>query len=589
MCGIFGMVSKTNRPVGQIILTGLKTLEYRGYDSWGIAVIQDKQISVQKEVGKIGNATLPFSGDSMIGIGHTRWATHGGVIKENAHPHLSYDGRFVVVHNGIVENYLELKEALIADGISAKQFISQTDSEVIAHLMAKEAEKNEVFPTFLKVMQRLRGLNAVVMMDTQTKELLVYKNGSPLVIGFSNEGTYFASDAVALIPHTKEVYYLEENEVFYNGKLFDLSTGKQKAYTTQHLDMEAEEITKGGYDHFMLKEIHEEPQIIRTVLDTFAEQKKEVLPLLEKYNDYCLIGCGTAFYVALCGQYLFAEQRIPALAYSGSESSHFLANLGPSTLPIFLSQSGETIDLIEQVNALQARDKEVLAIVNRVSSTLDRKAAVSYHLHAGPEISVVSTKAFIAKVTTLILITGALKGGSVETEYKKQLEKAVEATKKLFSMDYLKMLRSIAKELVGHQSVFTLGRGKAYPIALETALKSKEAAYVHNEGFAGGELKHGVISLIEDGTPCIVLVSGDSEDASIISNAIEVKSRGGKIFGISSTSHEVFDAWAPFENCGVANILIQTIIIQLLAYYMALEKGLDPDKPRNLAKSVTVK
>lgn len=588
MCGIFGMVSKTKRPVGQIILEGLKTLEYRGYDSWGVVTKEGDELIIVKQVGKIGDATLPSSEVNFVGVGHTRWATHGGVTKENAHPHLSYDGRFAIVHNGIIENYLQLKKQLIKSGVKLSAFVSETDSEVYAHYLASHVLKNgDIKKSLLETFSKLKGLSAILVLDKKTNQIYVMKNGSPLVIGYSDDGVYFASDAVALLPHVKEVYYLEDQEMYFQGEIYDTVTGKVKKIKKERLALEAEKISKEGFDHFLLKEIYEAPVVIRKVLEHFDEQKGALLSLLRAYDSYCLIGCGTASYAALAGQYLFSSQGYLATAFSGSESSHFIANLPTSTLPIFLSQSGETIDLIEQVNVLKKNNREILAIVNRISSTLDRKADVSYHLHVGPEISVVSSKAFLAKLTTLILLSYSLAGKQKEAV--KEIEKALDSLEELFSESSTNSLKETAQKLSVFEHLFTLGRGKSYPVALEAALKSKEAAYVHNEGFAGGELKHGVISLIEEGTPALVLLGGDEEDDNILSNAIEVKSRGGMIIGISPTAHEAFDIHIKYENSGVANILLMTIIVQLLAYYMAVSKGLDPDKPRNLAKSVTVK
>jgi glutamine---fructose-6-phosphate transaminase (isomerizing) len=592
MCGIFGMISNKPKSIGEIVLEGLKTLEYRGYDSWGVAISTDSGIKIEKEKGKIGNASLSSTSDSLLGIGHTRWATHGGVTRENAHPHLSYDGRFAIVHNGIVENYLEIKKELISSGVSSSDFISETDSEVIAHLLAKTVSDKKdglesLRESILEVFKQLSGLNALLVMDRKLNQVVAIKSGSPLVIGFGDKETFFASDAVALLPHTKKVYFLDDGEMFFNGKLYDLESGKEKEFKTEVLDMDEEVISKGGYDHYLAKEIHEAPVVMQTVLDHFDEQKGELLSLLRRYEDYCLIGCGTASYAALAGQYLFASQGFLATAYSGSESSHFIGNLRASTLPIFLSQSGETIDLIEQVNLLKKDQREILAIVNRISSTLDRKADASYHLHAGPEISVVSSKAFLAKLTTLILLSYSL--ADKQSEAVESIVKSIGVSKEVLSEDSLSKIEQVAKRLCKAEHMFTLGRGKSYPIALEAAIKSKEASYVHNEGFAGGELKHGVISLIEEGVPCLVLVGGDEEDQNILSNAIEVKSRGGFIIGVASENHPAFDEWIPYKDCGVGNILTQTVIVQLLAYYMSILNGLDPDKPRNLAKSVTVK
>lgn len=586
MCGIVGIASQKKGQINQEVLTDLKTLEYRGYDSWGVAVLEKGRLKVTKEVGKIGQTVLSPSSQAQIGIGHTRWATHGGVTRANAHPHLSYDGRFALVHNGIVENFLELKAKLLKQRPTLK-FRSQTDSEVIVHLLASLAEKMPINQAFFQTLKSLAGLNAVVVLDKETHRLLAFRHGSPLVFGQTAADYYFASDAIALLPHTQQVYYLHDREVMIGQELFDLDSGKKRQVQLEKLPLAVEQLTLGGFKSFMEKEIHEAPAVIDRLVAEFQQQAVPLLKIMNQYQDYALIGCGSAYYAALAGQYLLAKSGKLAIAYSGGEVGHFLTNWPETTLPIFLSQSGETIDLIEQVNRLKKNQRPIVALVNRLGSTLDREATISFHLQAGPEISVVSTKAFLAKLTAWILITASLTGQLSQAQAHLLLAQA--EMKKFFSLSGRKKLTKVAKKLAKEPEVFVLGRGQSYPIALEAALKAKEAAYCHFEGFAGGELKHGVIALIEPGTWVIVLLSGDDQDQNMLSNAQEIKARGGKILGVSPTPQSVFDEWLEFGESGQANLLLQTVLVQLIGLHLALVRGLDPDKPRNLAKSVTVK
>lgn len=586
MCGIFGMVAKEKRPINQEILTALKTLEYRGYDSWGMATLEDGNILIKKEVGKIGETILARASFSTAGVGHTRWATHGGVTQVNSHPHLSFDGRFAVVHNGIIENYLEIKARLLKE-IPDLVFKSETDSEVFAHLLAVNAQSQPIKAAFFQSLEEIKGLNALVVLDKLDENIMAFRHGSPLVFAQTNEGYFFASDAIALLPHTKEVYFINDDEVFIGDKVFSLVNKKPVNIKWETLNLEASVLTKDGFDSFMEKEINEIPDVIGRLVATYESQEAELTSFLKKYDNFVLIGCGTAYYAALVGQYLLAQIGLIGVAYSGGESNYFLQNINVKTLPIFLSQSGETIDLIEQVGLLKKRNRKFLALVNRLSSTLDREATLSFHLQAGPEVSVVSSKAFVAKLTTWLLLTSSL-SGSLKACLQ-NLRLASQNIKKLFSPESLQNLARVAGFLSKESHVFVLGRGVHYPIALECALKAKEAAYLHFEAFAGGELKHGVIALIETGVWTIVIVGDDQEDANILANAQEIKARGGKILGISPYHHQVFDDWLPFVSTQQANILSEAVLVQLLGLYLAKAKNLDPDKPRNLAKSVTVK
>ncbi len=589
MCGIFGYVGREQN-TAQMILDGLKTLEYRGYDSWGVSVKHNKKITSEKHTGKIGGATISLS-RSSLGIGHTRWATHGGVTVTNAHPHTNKDRTIAVVHNGIIENFLEIKKLLLKNGYD---FVSETDTEVIPHLIDFELKHGKGFATAVRnTFNQLKGLNAIVVMYSLSKEIVCVKNGSPLVIG-KGDGEYFlASDAVGILRYTRNLYFLEDDEMAILSEkpmqLLKLPKGLKKTIKFQKIDWKIESSSLGTYPHFLIKEINEQPQIILNIATLYSKQVAALASLIKKAKGTFFLGCGTASYAALAGTYLFSRIAKHHVNFGiGSEFGYLEDYLTKKSLVIPITQSGETIDVVQPVQNAKKRGAQTAVITNVLGSTLYRTCDFRLLLNAGPEKAVISTKAFTAMISVLIYAASTMAGK--EKEGKKSLQLAAIGIKKLLTPSYKLKLVKLAKSLSKKEHMYVLGRGLSYPAALEFALKMKETSYVHAEGFAGGELKHGVLALVEKGTYVVVLAPLDETYDEIISNAQEVSARGGYIIGVSPKPHPVFDDYFNVEDVGDATLILEIVVAQLLAYYTALAKGLkDPDKPRNLAKSVTVK
>ena len=600
MCGIFGYVGK-DRNAPKIVFKGLKLLEYRGYDSWGVAAKENKKFVVEKHVGKIGNATLnspsfvktsagrQFSTlNSQLSIGHTRWATHGGVTVKNAHPHLDCTKTIAVVHNGIVENFQDLRDDLIKKG---HRFISETDTEAIPHLI-EEFQKKEGFTSSVRdAFNKLKGLNAIVVADAKSSEIIAAKNGSPLVVGIDNEGFIIASDLVGISDYTSRVIFLKDNEMIILGKnikLLSLPEGRIIKTKVEKINFNFEKSSKGNFEHFMLKEIYEQPGIIRNIAKNYDKDIEFLGRLVEKAKGTFFIGAGTAYNAALAGAYLFSRVSRKHINTSVASEFNYLEHfLNRESLVIALSQSGETIDVIEPLNRAKKRGSKVVGITNAVGSSIYRMADFNILLNAGIETAVASTKAYTAKLSIILLLVfsmiNKLKDG------KETLLKVSNEIERLLKKENLKKIKDISKSLNNSDTLYIIGRGVSYSSALEGALKIKEVSYKYCEGLAGGELKHGPIALIQKETPCIVFAPNDETYESIISNAIEVKSRGGMIIGVSSKNSKAFDEWIKVENLSDGTFITQIIPLQLLSYYLAIERRLDPDKPRNLAKSVTVK
>lgn len=617
MCGIFGYIGH-NTHASTLVLQGLKSLEYRGYDSWGVASQKDARIILEKHTGKIGKATLSpklSNTPSTLAIGHTRWATHGGVTDINAHPHLDCSGQIAVLHNGIVENYQELKKQLLKNG---HKFISDTDTEVIAHLLEEEymgsrrggptsstwtkqskgnrrmVEASDRIPTFQIAVQKtfnlLKGLNAIVAINTQTHQIAAAKNGSPLIIGIGNKEYFVASDAAAILPHTRKIIFLKDNQLItldQNLQLYSLPKGHIVKPKIEKIDWKIEQAELGHYPHFMLKEINEQPQIISSIAQTYAPNITQLSRLIQKAKGTFFIGCGTAYHACLAGTYLFSKiANIHVNTAPASEFNYLEHFLNSQSLIIPLSQSGETIDVIEPLNRALSKKSKILSLTNVLGSTIYRLGNYKLLLGAGPEKAVASTKAYTAKLSILTLFAYSLINKINEGQ--KILHSSALEIKRLLTKPSLNIIQKIAQTLSSKEHIYIIGRGVSYATALEGALKIKEVSYIHTEGLAGGELKHGTIALISQGTPVIVIAPNDETYDAIISNAIEIKSRGGHIIGISSIENPIFDLWIEVRETE-SPLLTQIIPLQLLAYYIALEKNLDPDKPRNLAKSVTVK
>ncbi|MEK7551341.1 MAG: glutamine--fructose-6-phosphate transaminase (isomerizing) [Patescibacteria group bacterium] len=587
MCGIFGYVGKTTN-VSLMVLTGLKTLEYRGYDSFGIAIGQDESFLVEKHPGKIKKINLKFK-DSQIGIGHTRWATHGGVTKENAHPHLDCSGKIAAVHNGIIENFEELKKELIAKG---HKFKSETDTEVVGHLIEEYLKKENFEQSVKNAFNKLQGLNAIVVVYAKSLEIVAAKTGSPLIAGLNKDGMFISSDASGIVKHTKKVVFLEDNQMVVLGKKFkmiNLITNKEIKPKFTNLDWKFEDSDKGKYKHFLLKEIYDQPKVIRNIALNFDEQVTKFSKLIDSAYGTFMLGCGSASYAALSGVYLFSKIAKKHVNFSiGSEFDYIEDYLTSKSLVIPISQSGETMDIVGPIEKAKKRNAKIAALVNVLGSTLYRQSDEKVLLMAGQEKAVVGTKTFIAMFSVLFLTAYTL--AKKKALGKKLLLAAQISTEKILEQKSIFKIKALAKKLKNKEHIYILGRGISYAAALEASLKLKEASYIHAEGFAAGELKHGVIALIEKQTPCFVLCPSDETFDEIISNAWEVKARGGYIIGVGPINNKVFDVFLETDDLKEATFIPQIVTFQLLAYYLALSRGLkDPDRPRNLAKSVTVK
>ena len=586
MCGIFGYIGNKEN-AADVVLDGLKLLEYRGYDSWGIAVKEGRKIVVEKHVGKIGDAKVSLP-KSTIGIGHTRWATHGGVTEKNAHPHLDCTGKIAVLHNGIIENFQDLKAEL------AKQnhiFVSETDTEVAAHMIEDALKQMPFAESVRTVFQKLTGLNAFLVLHADTEEIVAIKSGSPLVIGKGDQEIFVASDVSGLISHTREILFLRDNEMAVLNRdirLISVASGKPIPAEFETVDWKIESADKGKYPHFMLKEIHEQGKIIRNIAENYEEQITSLAKKIIEAKGTFFIGAGTASYACLSGTYYFSKiAKVHVNMAFASEFNYLEDFLHKGSLVIALSQSGETIDVVEPLEHAKEKGSSIIALVNALGSTIYRMADDKLLLGAGPEKAVASTKVYSAMLSLLLYLSYAMVGE--QKEAKKLLLAAADEADRLLSQKTLGVLDEVVSYLEHKEHIYVIGRGVSYASALEGALKIKEVSYIHTEGVAGGELKHGPIALVAKGTPCIVFAPNDETHGAIISNAMEIKARGGYMIGIGPKSDPVFDRWIEVKDVGEASSIPQVIPMQIIAYLLAVIKGFDPDKPRNLAKSVTVK
>ncbi|MBP7832230.1 MAG: glutamine--fructose-6-phosphate transaminase (isomerizing) [Candidatus Levybacteria bacterium] len=586
MCGIFGYIGSRNI-APDIILDGLKVLEYRGYDSWGIAVqdTSSKKLATEKHTGKIGSssANLP---KSSIGIGHTRWATHGGVTVSNAHPHMDCNHKIAVVHNGIVENYKTLKEELLARGHT---FLSDTDTEVIPHLIEDYRKKYPFAEAVKRAFGKCHGLSAIVAMDVSEDVIVAAKTGSPLIVGKNKTEVFIASDASALVDAEFALYLRDLEMVVLSDDtitLYSLKTNKPVKPVWEEIKISKQQDDLGNFSHFMLKEIFEQPEVLmRSVED--KDEIAKLADLLRKHKKIYFIAAGTAYHAALAGVYALASVGISVRLVVASEFGHIMSEIDDKSLVVAFSQSGETIDVIEPLSAAQKQGATIASVVNVKNSTIQRMSDVSVLLYAGAEKAVASTKAYTSKLGVIFSLAYELQQKKTITSFVKTIS---QEEHRLLDKKSLSRIQKLARTLKSEPYMFAIGRGMSYSSALEAALKIKEVSYAHIEGLPGGELKHGTIALIQKGTPCIVFAPRDNTYDSIMSNAMEIKSRGGCIIGISPVNSDIFDYWIEVKDLGIGSILAQIIPVQLLAYYLALEKGItDPDKPRNLAKSVTVK
>ena len=584
MCGIIGYKGK--REAYPILFNALKRMEYRGYDSYGFATLSDGRVHLQKDTGKISEVT-PGKLPGSSGIAHTRWATHGGVTRENAHPHTGCAGSIATVHNGIIENFQELRRELEKKG---HKFSSDTDSEIIPHLIEENLKTHGFLDSVKLALGRLEGSYAVVIIKADEDRMVAARRGSPLVIGIGNGSYFVASDIPAFLEHTKKVMYLHDGDlVVFDGGLevFNIVENRKVERRVDTVDWDAEQARKGDFDHYMLKEISEQADVIKRAI---SQDNKEIMDIARQINEargIFLVACGTAAHACTSASYFFSKvARKHINAVLGSEFPYYRHFLTPKTLVIAVSQSGETADTLESVRVAKEAGARVISLVNVMGSSLTRESDQYLLLNAGPEIGVASTKAYTAMLSVLYLIAFATVGKFEEG--KKRLKNLYLDVFNLTSATMRERIKTLAERLKSRGHIFLLGRGLQYPTAQEAALKIKEVSYIHAESYAGGEIKHGPIAMVEDNTPAIFLVAPDNEKE-ILGNAAEIKARGGFIVGVSSRNNPVFDFWIKTPEAGDLNPIVQIIPMQVLAYELAVLGGHDPDKPRNLAKSVTVK
>ena len=613
MCGIVGYIGP--KPVVPVLLDGLRRLEYRGYDSAGVAVVQNGGVEVRRSAGKLINLenaieSKPLAG--VYGLGHTRWATHGRPTEENAHPHRDGSGRIVVVHNGIIENYLEIKRELAAEG---HKFQSETDTEVVAHLVQKEWKNDGLENAVLRAMQRVRGLFALVLLSADDPEKLVtVRNGPPIVVGIGDGEYFVASDVPAILNHTRNVVFLNDREmaiVTAKGVRFQTLDGKAVDRKPTRVTWDPISAEKAGYKHFMLKEIVEQPRAVqetalgRASRDTGQIHLNEMAMTdaeLRSITKITLLACGTSWHAALVGKFMIEElAKIAVEVDYGSEYRYRNPIIDNHTLAVAITQSGETADTLAALREAKGKGARSLSICNVVGSMATREAEGTIYTHAGPEIGVASTKAFTTQLVALYLF--ALKLAEVRNtltaaercDYIRelmQLPQVLEDTLKTTT----KQMEEIAAKFYNRSDFLYLGRGINYPIALEGALKLKEISYIHAEGYPAGEMKHGPIALIDEHMPVVALATHDHVYEKMQGNIQEAKARGGSIIAITTKGdtalREVLGENDSMVEVPATHRLLMPIVIslplQLLSYFIAVRRGCDVDQPRNLAKSVTV-
>ncbi|NLZ49895.1 MAG: glutamine--fructose-6-phosphate transaminase (isomerizing) [Clostridiales bacterium] len=607
MCGIVGYIGK--KEATPFLINGLSKLEYRGYDSAGVAVLKDGELKVSKCKGRLVNLEEKIKNDPVfgsLGIGHTRWATHGEPSDINSHPHNSYKGTISVVHNGIIENYLSIKERLISKGY---EFHTETDTEVIPNLI-EYYYNGDLLDAVIKAVSKMEGSYAIGVICTEEPDKLVaVRKDSPLIVGLGQEEYYIASDIPAVLNNTRDVYLLNDKEfvVLTRDGVKILTEDKEEVKKeVYHVTWNADAAEKGGYEHFMLKEIHEQPKAIR---DTMTSRIVKGQPIklddititkeqINELNKIYIVACGTAYHAGVVGKYAIEKlARIPVEVDIASEFRYRDPIIDNKTLMIVISQSGETADTLAALRLAKEKQARVLAITNVVGSSVAREADDVLYTWAGPEIAVASTKAYVTQLIAMYIIAlffaqnkGTLSSEELE-EYKNEMLLLPEKAEKV--LETKEVVQKFASKNYNHKDMFFLGRGVDYAVAMEGSLKLKEISYIHSEAYAAGELKHGPIALIEDGTVVIALATQDSLYDKMVSNIKEVKTRGAKVLGFAFEGHNEIEKsvdvarYIP-KTLPILAPVLSVIPLQLLSYYVATFKGCDVDKPRNLAKSVTV-
>jgi glutamine---fructose-6-phosphate transaminase (isomerizing) len=620
MCGIVGYIGP--KKVVPVIIEGLRKLEYRGYDSAGIAVVtKDGKLEIRRAAGKLRNleeaiAKSPIEG--TYGIGHTRWATHGRPTEENAHPHRDCSGQIVVVHNGIIENYLELKEQLQREG---HKFVTETDTEIVAHLVEKHSANNTPLEEAVrKSLKDLRGIYALVFLSAkEPMKIVAARLGPPSVIGIG-EGEYFvASDIPALLEHTRDMFFLADRDIAVltraGVKVMD-HDGRTVERPTQHVAWDPIMVEKGGYKHFMQKEIFEQPRAVRDTLlgrisqDTgkiFLDEMKISEAQFRTFENVRVVACGTSWHAGLAAKFMIERlARIPVEVDYGSEFRYRDPILDSKTLTVCISQSGETADTLAAQREAKLKGSPTVAICNVMGSMITREAAGTIPTHAGPEIGVASTKAFTAQLTALFLLAGYLGqvrgkvGSECAIKLMQEITRIPHKMERVLQTDEKGVYENLARQLFRYSDFLYLGRGIHYPIALEGALKLKEISYIHAEGYPAGEMKHGPNALIDENLPVVVLATRDESDPDSmtryeksVSNIQEVKARDGIVITIATENDHLARAASDHiielpPAPELLSPLLEIIPLQLLAYHIAVRRGCDVDQPRNLAKSVTV-
>lgn len=607
MCGIVGYTGAQN--AAPILLDGLKKLEYRGYDSAGIAIVKDGKISVSKVTGRIANLCEKTNDGALlpgrVGIGHTRWATHGAPTDANAHPHMSNDGKFAVVHNGIIENYMALREELIKKGF---HFESQTDTEVIVHLL-EMYYTGDVKKAVIKTVSRLTGSYALGIVCTDTPDkAYIAREASPLILGVGVGENFFASDVTALVAHTRNAIYLDDGEFAELSpdeiNIFDC-TGQPIKKPINRITWDVQAAEKGGFEHFMMKEIMEEPGAVEATISPRVRDGKIKLDdidlsseYLKSVNKIVIVACGSAYYAGCAGKHTIEKLcKIPVQIELASELRYDDPLIDERTLLIVLSQSGETADTIAAMKECQRRGAKAFAIVNVVGSTIANLADYTFYTWAGPEIAVATTKGYTTQLTSLFMfaIYTADKLGLISKEEYDTLLTELKSLPKNMQMvlDMNPSIPKLAKKYCHAASMFYIGRNTDYAVALEGALKMKEISYIHAECYAAGELKHGTIALIGEGQPVVALCCNESVTEKTMNNIVEVKARGAEVLAVTFDKNNKIISLADDiilvpKVRPIFAAAVEILPLQLLAYYVAKEKNCDIDKPKNLAKSVTV-
>jgi glutamine---fructose-6-phosphate transaminase (isomerizing) len=613
MCGIIGYIG--SKQVVPVLIDGLRRLEYRGYDSAGVAVVRNGRIELRRSAGKLSRLeevidTQPVDGD--YGVGHTRWATHGRPTEENAHPHRDCTGRIVVVHNGIIENYLDLKRELLRDG---HRFVTETDTEIVAHLIERETQDDGLEGAVRRALLLLRGLFALVVISADDPEKIVaVRNGPPIVVGLGEGEFFVASDIPAILSHTRDVVFLGDEEmavITRTGVAFTDYAGAPVSKTTQRVLWDPIMAEKAGYKHFMLKEIHEQPRAAReTILGRVSLDSGRVF--LEEMNisdrefqaveKVIILACGTSWHAGLVGKYLVeALAHVPVDVDYGSEYRYRDPIASEKTLAIVITQSGETADTLAALREAKRKGARSIAVCNVVGSMATRESDGTVYTHAGPEIGVASTKAFTSQLVALHLLAlylGQVRGTLAASVARQRIEDLLLLPQLLEeALKCAPQIEDVAARFHSHTDFLYLGRGINYPIALEGALKLKEISYIHAEGYPAGEMKHGPIALIDERMPVVAIAPRDHVFEKMMGNVQEAKARGGSVIALTTDGDDQLTALLDPKHDVVLKVppasplltpAVMVLPLQLLAYYIAVRRGCDVDQPRNLAKSVTV-